>query len=242
MFARPRPLLSPHESSGGSGLEFTRDAYVALVKVLHEAPADVPQSLAIAVCANNFANNMVVALKRGFLSPEVALDYLSLGMPDSGRNVFAETKHLAPLVGHVAEHIIERIESGSAVSAEGFEDLRKFIAMPHDLGVDTSVLAYRALIAGCTRSFTVSSPLQGIFNVCPDPQAHVQLLGRDLRCAALEHPREVAALVARMGEIPVPLPLVVGVNSIFDELSRPGSATPAEVQHEAKIAKARRAE
>ena len=241
MFSRNQPARSPDASGGGAPIDFTRDAYAALVQVAHKPPPGVPHAAAIDICATNFSNNMVPALKRGQVSIELALKYLQLTNPFSGNNVFAETGPLPHLVPHVAEHIIERVRAGAAISVRALASLRGYVASPHDIGVDASMAAFNALIAGCSRCFTISTPHQVEPPSAPDPVAEVSLLGPELNWVATKHPAPVAEVVARIDGVFVEPVLARGIDAIMKDLADPNANIPPEVRHVAKIALARRA-
>lgn len=241
MFAKSRPLLSPDSPAGGAAFDYARDSYVALVRVLHEPPAGIPHASAIWVCATNFSNDMIPALKSGRLSPGVALKYLALSNPFSGVNVFVETKQLQGLVAGVSEAIIELVDGGAAVSTSTLAALRGYVASPQDVGVNTSLIALKAMLAGCSRCFTVSTSSQLEPRVGPDPIAEVVALAPELRWVGLKYPSEIAEVVVRIGELSVSSPLAKGLDRVLLELSDPSADIPAEVQHAARLARARRA-
>lgn len=241
MFARSQPLLSPNVSGGGASHDFTRDAYVALVNVLHVPPADISHVAAIGVCATNFSNVMVPALKRGHLSIDTAFKYLALNNPFTGENVFAETGHLPRLVESMAESVIERVSRGAAVSQPTLAALRGYVASPSEIGIDASVAAFKGLIAGCMRCFSISAPHQSAVSSAPDPIAEISALAAELKWAAMKFPHEVAQVVSRIVEVPVHPVLSTGVDAILAELSDPGANVAPEVRHVAKVARSQRA-
>ena len=242
MFARSQPLLSPHTPGGGAAADYTRDAYVALVKVLHDPPVDISHAAAIEICVMNFSNTMVPALKRRIVSTELALKYLALKNPFTGDNVFAETRYLPGLVRHVAEDVIDRVKGGWAVSQPTLAALRGYVVSPHEIGVDSSIAAFKALIAGCSRCFCTSAPHEGGETSAPDPIAEISVLAPELRWVAAHHPREIADVVSRVSEIPVHALLAPGFDKVLAELSDPDAKIPPEVRHAAKVARARRGE
>lgn len=242
MFTRSHPTLSPDTSGGGATTDFTGDAYAALVRVLHQPPPGISHVAAIDICAMNFSNNMVPALKRGLVSIEMALKYLSLTNPVTANNVFAETRHFPRLMQDVADHISERVRDGAAISVHTLASLRGYVASPHEIGTDASIAAFKALVAGCSRCFTVSDPHQSAPASAPDPVAEISLLAPELRWTATKHPGPVAEVITRITTISVASPLAQGVDNILAELSDPNGDIPGEVRHAAKIAKSRRSE
>lgn len=241
MFSWSRPLLSPDGQGGAPPLDHARDSYVALVRVLHDPPASAPLSVAVAICASNFANTLIPALYRGTTTIDVALRYLGLRNPYSGANVFLETSHLSPLVMGVAQVVQERIAKGNAVSDYVLASLRGFIVSPNDIGSEASVAAYKAFMAGLTRCYVISSPEQLDKPVAPDPLVEVSLLGAELRWVAVRHPKEVGDVVGRIADIQVDPLLSQGVDSILAHLSEEGDHIPQSVRYAALQAIARRA-
>lgn len=243
MFARTRSQLSPDGIEGGSPpVDHARDSYVALVRVLHDPPSTVPLNVAIAICAGNFRNNLLPALYRGILTPDVALRYIALKNPNSGVNVFLETRHLPTLVERVADVIKERTARGVAISDHALASLRGYVASPHEIGCDSSVAAFEAFIVGLTRYYTVSSPDQIYQPEAPDPVAAVATLGADLRWAAPRHPREIADVVARIADIRVEPLLSPGIDSVLRSLTHEEGRIPKVVKDAARLALSRRAQ
>lgn len=240
MFSHSRPLLSPDGSGGSPSVDHARDSYVALVRVLHDPPTSAPLSVAIGICASNFANNLIPALYRGTTPVEVALKYLNLKNPQSGVNVFLETRHLAPLVARVAEFVQERIAKGGGVSDFVLASLRGFVVSPNDIGIEASVAAYKAFMSGLTRCYVVSLPDQLFQPEAPNPLAEVSLLGAELRRIAARNPQGIAGVVARIADVPVNPLLAAGVDSLLTQLSKDDPCIPPVVREAALQAISRR--
>lgn len=226
MFSHSRPLRSPDSGSFDSGgsapkIDFTKDAYLALVNVLRNPPKDMPADLAIRVCAVNFYNNATVALKGGALAPETALACMALKNPATGENVFHETKLLPTLVEISSIVILQRVQAGRAVEHTALAALREYAASPHSLGPSVSISAYRALLAAVTRCYRRSSGGDGEESSSIDPIAEVASLGEDLQRASSLHPKEVCEFLRELGKIPVSGPLREGVDRMLSILSQP---------------------
>jgi len=223
MFSRSRHLLSPDGQGGAPSVDHTRDSYVALVRVLHDPPASAPFNVAVAICASNFANNLIPALYRRATTLDVAMRYLELKNPHTGVNVFLETMHLPPLVGRVADVVQDRVAKGGAVSDYVLASLGSFVVRPHDIGSEVSVAAYKAFMAGLTRCYVVSSPDQLFQPEPPDPLVWLSLLGAELRRGAARNPQEIADVVTRIADVPVNPLLSAEVDAILAQFSKDAS-------------------
>jgi hypothetical protein len=241
MFARSHVRLSPDGIDGGAPpLDHARDSYVALVRVLHDPPSSAPLKVAIAICASNFRNNVVPALYRGLLTPDVALRYMALKSPHTDVNVFLETGHLSFLVEHVAEVVRERIERGAAISDYALASLRGYVASPHEIGREASVAAFKAFMIGLTRCYTVTAPGQICDPVALDPCAAVSALGAELRWAAPRHPAEIADVVASLADIRVEPLLSPALEGVLLQLSVDDGRIPLIVREAARQGLSRR--
>lgn len=242
MFSRSHPLRSPDGNGGAPSVDHARDSYVALVRVLHDPPTSVPLNVAIGICASNCANNLIPALYRGTTPVEVALKYLNLKNPQSGVNVFLETRHLAPLVARVAEFVQERIAKGGGVSDYVLASLRGYIVSPNDIGSEVSVAAYKAFMTGLTRCYVISVPDQLSQPEAPDPLALISLLGAELRRGAARNPQGIADVVTRIANVPVNPLLSPVVDSMLSRLSEVDAFIPHVVREAALQGIARRAQ
>lgn len=244
MFSHSRPLRSPDSGAFDSGggapkIEFTRDAYQALVQVVRNPPKDMPADLAIRVCAVNFYNNATVALRGGTLAPETALALMDLKNPATGENVFHETKLLPTLVEVASVVILQRIQAGKAVEYSALSELREYAASPHSLGLSGSITAYRALLAAATRCYRRSSGADGGAPLAIDPISEIASLGAALQRTALLNSKEVCEFVKESSTIPVTGPLREGVDRMMSLLSQPIKAKEwGPVQAEALLAAA----
>jgi hypothetical protein len=214
-------------------MDHARDSYVALVRVLHDPPSSAPLNVAVAICASNFRNDVVPALYRGLLTPDVALRYMALKNPHSGVNVFLETGHLSTLVEHVAAVVRERIERGAAISDYALASLRGYVASPYEIGREASVAAFKAFMIGLTRSYTITAPDQ-ICDPGPlDPSAAVSALGAELGWAAPRHPIEIAGVVASIADTRVEPLLAPALEGVLVQLSKEGGRIPSIVREAA---------
>jgi hypothetical protein len=228
------------DSDVGGSIEAVSEQYRALVNVLKNPPPNMSHASAIQLCADNFADALLVALAHRKVSVETALRSIQLSNSSTGNNVFADVDRLGHLVSEIAGHLIEQVRGTLGVSTHALASLRGFVARPHEVGQGASLLAFHALVKGCLRCFSTVGPNQGETVRAPDPVAELELLAPDLIFAARDHAAEIVGVINVIAMTEVDPPLEKGITAILKQLSDPTQDIPELVRSAAETALSRR--
>lgn len=188
---------------------------------------------------NNLCDALITGAGTGQLSPEFLVRISKIKAPDSTTRLFEEYGMLPGIASAICGAVERRIATGGAVSLTTLRQLKSFAASPDLVGVEGSVQAYEALVAGLTSFYQETSS----FEEKGFPTKPADLLAElmtALHRNAPKQPTGIAGVVQKLGAIRVAPQLLESLDSLLVNTAHPDRAIPAQVREAAIYAIAER--